>query len=558
MTELSRRALLAGFTAASFAGMADQAACASGAPLDALFINGRIWDGTGRPSSLGAIGVRGGRIAAVGSAAMAAPRMRGTRLVDLKGRFVAPGFIDNHTHFVHGSLALGRVDLMGTRTPAELAEAVGRAASALPSGKWLLGWGWDAERWGGELPGRALLDPVAPDRPVALRRTDGHVMLVNSAALKLAGIDRNTPDPAGGLILRDAAGQPTGILKDMAVDLIEAVVPAPSEADIDVAVRAGVSLALSKGVTQVHGADLDWVALQSFRRLRAKGEPGMRFYALVPVQDWARLRDLIAVEGRGDDWVRWGGVKALMDGSLGARTALFREPYADDPHNRGLTRQPMEVLRGWIEQADHAGFQVACHSIGDDATSQMLDILQGMIRKNGQRDRRFRVEHAQHIAPDVVPRFASLGAIASMQPYHAIDDGRWASKPLGPKRLHDAWPARSLLDHGACVTFGSDWPVAPLDPVGGIAAAVLRRTTDGQFPGGFVPEQRVSVSEALTAYTRSNAYAGFQEDRLGVLAPGKLADFVVLDNDPFEVSAEDLHRLRVVSTVVNGIERFAA
>ena len=552
MSNISRRLLLGGIAATPFATKGN----AEDGGLDALYFNAVVWDGSGGPARRGAIGVRNGRIAAVGTAALTAARSRRTRLIDLAGAFVAPGFIDNHTHFVHGSLALSRVDLMSTRTPADLANAVGAAARALPSGKWLLGWGWDAERWGGALPDRNLLDPVTGGTPIALRRTDGHVMLVNSAALRLAGIDRSTPDPTGGVILRDAAGVPTGILKDMAVDLVEAVIPPPSDSDIDAAVQQGIALALSKGVTQVHGADLDWEALNAFRRLRAKREPGMRFYSFVPVQDWSRLQAFIGAHGVGDDWVRWGGVKALMDGSLGARTALFREPYADAPHNRGLTRQPMTVLREWIEQADAAGFQVACHAIGDDATSQLLDILEGLVRKNGARDRRLRVEHAQHIAPDAIPRFAKLGAIASMQPYHAADDGRWASKPLGAARIHDAWPTRSLLDQGACVTFGSDWPVAPLDPIGAIAAAVLRRTTDGQFPGGFAPEQRISVGEALTAYTRSNAFAGFQEDRLGQLTPGRLADFVVLDRNPFDVSAEDLNRLSIVRTVVDGADRF--
>lgn len=555
---ISRRTLLSAIATSTVATPAFLRAAVADTGLDTAWINARIWTGSGALPVPGAVGTKNGRFATLGTEAVKAACSKTTRIVDLQGAFVVPGLIDNHTHFVPGSLALERIDLIQAHTPTMLAHEVGAAAASMPADRWIQGWGWDAERWGGTLPDRSLLDAVVSDKPVALRRTDGHVMLVNSLALSLAGISRATPDPEGGVIVRDASGNPTGILKDLAIDLVERVIPPPGEPEIDRAVTRGIALALSKGITQVHGTDLDWAAFGAFRRLNARGEPGLRYYSLTPIEDWEKLSRIIETEGRGDDWVRWGGVKGLLDGSLGARTALFRAPYADNPTTRGITRLPPEQLQILVDAADRAGIQVACHAIGDDAVSILLDIFAATAARNGPRDRRFRVEHAQHVASDCIPRFQLQGVIASMQPYHAADDGRWALKPLGAKRLGDAWPIRSMLDHGAHVTFGSDWPVAPLDPVAGLAAAVFRQTIDGKQPGGFVPEQRISLAEALTAYTKANAYAGFQEDRLGMIAAGQLADFTVMDRDLFQCSVDDLAKASVLLTVVNGEERFKA
>lgn len=554
-----RHVLAAAGPALALAGRASAGApfrfAAAPSGLTLAYRNGRIWTGSGWSD---AIGVAGDRIAALGTGEVARLATRRTRIIDLEGAFVAPGMIDNHTHFVGGSLMLTRVDLMSIRTPEAFRAAIGAAARRLAPGLWLEGFGWDAERWGGELPTRGWIDALTPDTPVAVARTDGHTKLVNSLALRLAGIDRNTPDPVGGVILRDADGEPTGVLRDTAQTLVDRVIPAPSDHDVDAAVRLGIAHALSRGITQVHGTDLDWASHHSFRRLRAAGEPGIRFYSLVPAQDWEALAALVRAEGRGDDWVRWGGVKALVDGSLGSRTALMDAPYADDPHNRGLMRQPRETLKAWIEGADREGLQVACHAIGTAANELALDIFAEVAARNGPRDRRFRIEHAQHLSERSIPRFASQGVIASMQPYHAIDDGRWAERPLGAARLHGSWAVRSLLDSGAVVTFGSDWPVAPLDPLSGVQAAVLRQTIDGAHPNGFAPEQKVTVLEALRAYTSANAYAGFQEDRLGGLAAGRLADFTVLDANPFEIDPQRIAAIAVRRTVVGGVERFVA
>ena len=520
-----------------------------------VYKNGRVWTGLGQTSWVDALAVGGDRIVALGESALAT---RSARIVDLQGALVVPGFIDNHTHMTIGALALSQVNLFEVRTRAAFVDAIGAAARKVKPGKWLEGFGWDAERWGGELPTRQWVDGVTGDTPISLSRSDGHTKFLNSAALRLVGIDRNTPNPAGGTILRDANGEATGILRDNALEIVDRIVPKPSNAEVDAAVRLANAQALSRGVTQVHGCDLDWSALESFRRLRAEGEPGIRFNSYVPAQDWERMAEIVRREGRGDDWVRWGGVKAFIDGSLGSRTAYMDAPYADDPHNHGLVRQSREVLKAWIAGADAAGLQVASHAIGTAANELALDIYAEVAAKNGARDRRFRIEHAQHLNARSIPRFKAQGVIASLQPYHAIDDGRWAERPLGAERLAGSWAARSLLDAGATVTFGSDWPVAPLDPLTGIEAAVLRRTTDGKHPDGFVPAQRVTVAEALHAYTAANAFAGFQEDRLGTIRTGNLDDFVVLSDDIFTADPARIARTEVLRTVVGGVERFAS
>ncbi|MBM0104275.1 amidohydrolase [Steroidobacter sp. S1-65] len=532
---------------------------AAGRPLDLAYINAKVWTGQRDVPLAGAIGISGNRVAVVGdSERVRKLASKSTRLVDLRGAFVMPGFIDNHTHFLRASFGLSSPELRTAKTREEFVGRIAEAAKALRPGQWLQGGNWDEQMWGGELPSKQWIDAVTPGTPVAVVRLDQHVALLNSLALKLARIDRNTPDPEGGLIMRDAHGEPTGLIKDKAKNLLDGVIPRPGHADIDAAIGVGTAHALSKGVTQVHVTELDWVTHDSLRRLRQQHKVGMRFYSFVPLEDWRELDALVKAEGRGDDWVRWGGLKGLVDGSLGSRTAVFREPYADDPASHGIYRTPPEKLRELILSADAAGLHITVHAIGDEGNDQVLGMFEAAMRKNGARDRRFRIEHAQHLLASDVPRFARLNVIASMQPYHVIDDGRWAIKPLGPERLHGAWAIRSLLDAKAKVTFGSDWPVAPMDPLLGISAAVLRRTIDGANPSGWVPQERITVQESLTAYTTANAYAGFQEDRLGLIAPGYLADLVILDTDLTRCAPEQIERAKVLSTLVDGQVRFGS
>jgi predicted amidohydrolase YtcJ len=526
--------------------------------LETAYVNGRVWTGVPGARNATAIGTVGSRIAALDDGPVRQQIDKRTRVVDLKGAFVAPGFIDNHTHFLLAAATLVPPDLRQARTRAEFARRIAEAAGALQPGEWIRGGNWDAELWGGELPTREWIDEVTPHTPVAVARLDQHMLLLNSLALRLAGIDRNTPEPPGGRIVRDAAGEPTGIIIDQAKPLVERAIPAPSAAALEKMLRDGIAFGLRYGVTQSHAMGLDWVMHDALLRLRAKGETGMRFYSFVPLQDWERLVAIIQRDGRGDDWVRWGGLKAMADGSLGSRTALFHRPYDDAPGTRGLTVTDPGKLREWTTHADRNGLQVTLHAIGDEANDEVLDIFAAVARTNGARDRRFRIEHAQHLSPAAIPRFAQQNVIASVQPYHAIDDGRWAINRVGAERLKRTYAFKSLLDSGARLSFGSDWPVAPFNPLTGIAAAVLRQTIDGANPQGWMPAQRITVEQALMAYTGTNAYAGFQEDRLGRLAPGYIADFVVLDGDLLKIDPQKIADVAVLRTIVDGKERFVA
>lgn len=531
---------------------------AAAAELDTAYINGRVWTGVSGAPMGTAVGIVGSRIAAVDESAVRRKIGKRTRVVDLKGAFVVPGFVDGHTHFLLAAATLTPPDLRQARTREEFTRRVGEAARQLPPGEWMRGGSWDAELWGGELPTRQWIDAVTPQTPVALARLDQHMWLVNSLGLRLAGIDRNTPEPAGGRIVRDAAGEPTGIVIDTGQGLVGRVIPPLSAAAVEKMMRVGIQHGLRNGVTQAHSMGLDWDTHNALLRLRAKGETDMRFFSFVPLSDWQKMADIVKREGRGDDWVRWGGMKGLADGSLGSRTALFHRPYDDAPGSRGIRVNTLEHLREWVLQADRSNLNVSVHAIGDEANDDILDLYADIAKTNGPRDRRFRVEHAQHLTPAAIPRFARQQVIASVQPYHAIDDGRWAIQRVGAERLKGTYAFKSLLDSGARVCFGSDWPVAPFAPLTGIAAAVLRQTIDGANPGGWLPEQRITVEQALIAYTATNAYAGFQEDRLGRLVPGYLADLVVLDKDLLRVDPQQIPSATVLRTVVDGKERFVA
>lgn len=551
-----RRTFLGAASAAGFVLAARLDAAASERGLDVALINGNIWTGVPGAPRAKAIGILGNRIAAVGAGAVHARITKATRIIDLKGAFAMPAFTDGHTHFLRGSVTLVEPDLLvDSRT--EFVARIAKAAKERP-GKWLLGGAWDEQRMGGELPTHEWIDAVTPGTPVSIPRTDLHSYFLNSVALKLAGITRDTPDPAGGLIVRDAQGNPTGVVKDNAKLLVERVIPPLSEDETDAIMRKGIAHGLSKGVGQVHNPEIDWTVFPSLRRLRAKGETDMRFYAFVPIVDWEKMAKIVAEEGRGDDWVRWGACKALADGSLGARTAVMYDAYTDDSSQHGVRVTSLANLREWIGQADAHGLHVATHAIGDRANDDVLDIYEAVAAANGPKDRRFRIEHAQHLRPSSIPRFARQKVIASVQPYHAIDDGRWAVKRIGEKRLQGTYAFKSLIDSGAQVAFGSDWPVAPLDPLTGVYAAVTRRTIDGANPDGWLPDQKIGVEQALSAYTRGNAYSGFMEDRTGILAPGYYADIAVFDGDPTAIDPLRIPDMKALHTFVDGKQRFTA
>ncbi len=526
---------------------------------EVIYTNAAIWTGVPNAAAAQAMAITEGKILAVGSAEeVAAWRGAATRVVDLAGKFVVPGFIDNHTHFMSGGFQLASVNLRDAKSPQEFAQRLTAFAKNLPPGRWITGGDWDHETWGGELPRRDWIDPLTPDHPVFVNRLDGHMALANSKALALAGIDRNTPDPQGGTIVRDEnSGEPTGILKDEAMALVYRVIPAPTAAEHDEALARAMAHAAAMGVTQVHDmGSYGWTDLETYRRAHASGRLTLRIYSFLPLASWARLAEFVQANGRGDDWLRWGGLKGFVDGSLGSTTAWFYQPYDDAPATSGLLTTDTTALRSWIFAADSAGLHVAVHAIGDRANDWLLEVFAHALAQNGRRDRRFRIEHAQHLTPTAISRFAELGVIPSMQPYHAIDDGRWAEKRIGAERIKTTYAFRSLLDAKAPLTFGSDWTVAPLSPLLGIYAAVTRRTLDGAHPNGWVPQEKISVEEALHCYTAANAFAGFQEQKCGRLAPGMFADFVVLSEDLFAIDPVRIPEVQVLRTVVGGRETF--
>ncbi len=515
-------------------------------------VNARAWTGDPRRPWADAIAVEGERIAAVGSSAEIR-KLAGAsaRIIDARGMMIVPGFIDSHIHFIDGGFGLASVQLRDARTPSEFIARIKAFAASAPPGTWITEGNWDHELWGGELPRRDWIDSITPNIPVWVQRLDGHMGLANGAALRAAGVTRATPDVDGGTIVRDVNGEPTGILKDNATGLIGRVIPPPTNEQMQRALDAAMRFVAEQGVTSVHHMGT-WSELAAFERAHDSGRLRTRIYAAVPLSSWERLRDTVAARGRGDAWLKRGVLKAYVDGSLGSHTAAFFEPFTDAPNDRGLLVSAPDDLYAWVSGADRAGLHVAVHAIGDRAINLILGIFERVAKENGGRDRRFRVEHAQHIAPADIPRFATLGVVPSMQPYHAIDDGRWANRVIGAERSRTTYAFRSLLDARARLAFGSDWYVAPPTPLEGIYAAVTRRTIDEKQPGGWVPEQKITVDEALRAYTLGAAYAEFAEAEKGSLERGKLADFVVIDRDLTRIPPETIRDARVMMTLVGG------
>lgn len=525
----------------------------TGTVVTLAIVNARVWTGDRRRPWADAIAIADDRIVAVGSSAEIRKRTPASaRLIDARGGMVTPGFIDAHVHFLTGGFGLTSVQLRDARSPEEFVARLAQFVSTHPVDAWVLQGDWDHERWGGELPTRAWIDAATPNHPVWINRLDGHMALANSVALRLAGVTAETADVDGGTIVRDAHGEPTGLLKDNAMALVARVIPPPSEAEEDLALHAAMSHVAAHGVTAVHHMGYTWDDLAVFARARRLDIMSTRIYAAVPLATHARLVDHIAAHGRGDDWLRVGLLKAFVDGSLGSHTAAMFEPYTDAPTERGLlVSDPGELLDG-MRAAERAGLQLAIHAIGDRAIRDQLDRFANVAGEFGPRDRRWRLEHAQHVHPADVPRFAELGVIASMQPYHAIDDGRWAERVVGPERVRQMYPWRSLQDSGATLAFGSDWFVAPPEPLGGIEAAVARCTLDGAHPDGWVPEQRLVLDDALRAYTAGAAYAGFADAETGVLTRGRLADLVLLDADLSRLPPNEIGAIRVRMTIVGG------
>ena len=528
------------------------------AMADLALLGGSVWTGDGGRPWAEAVAVRGDRIVAVGTSKDIRRLIgRETMVIDLGKTLAVPGFIDSHTHFLDGGFALLSIRLREAKSRDDFVARIRDKAAELAKGEWILNGDWDHQQFDPpELPSRDWIDAVTPENPVCVNRHDGHMVLANSLALKLAGITARTPAPAGGEILKDPrTGEPTGILKDAAMELVTRQIPGPPFGAKLKAAAEALRLASENGVTSTHDMAYGTGNLTVYRELLDSGKLTCRIFLYVPIVEVEAFSRLSLRTPFGNDFLKIGGLKGFVDGSLGSATALFFEPYTDNPNVSGLFHPdmiPESLMEQRIRAADAAGLQVAVHAIGDRANAVLLDIFEKVITQNGPRDRRWRIEHAQHLRLEDMGRMARLGIIASVQPYHAIDDGRWAEQKIGPERCRTTYAFRSLLDKGVRLAAGSDWTVAPLDPLAGIYAAVTRRTTDGKHPEGWYPEQKISLEEALHAYTTNGAYTEFAEMSKGMIKEGFLADFVVLDRNIFEVPIEKIVEARVKTTIVGG------
>ena len=528
---------------------------------DLIIQHAKIWTVDAANPTAQAVAVMRDRIVAVGGDAdVESWRGPQTRVIDAAEKLVLPGFNDAHCHFLSGGFQLDAVDLNDATSAAEFARRIGERAKITPKGEWILAGNWDETKWTpAEFPTKELIDPLTQDVPVFVSRYDGHMGLANSAALRAAGITAQTVDPPGGVILRDAKGNPTGALKDAAQDVMLKAIPSlTTEQRLHLALRA-LAHAASLGVTSCqnmdNGDNQTYDDLKAFSQLQEQGKLTMRLYVAPSIVDWEDQAKIGVRHAFGSSFLRIGALKGYADGSLGARTAYFFEPFTDTPGNRGLLSgqiQPPSLMRDRMLKADAAGLQLCTHAIGDQGISIILDFYADIVKEHGPADRRFRIEHAQHMAVKDFDRFAQLAVIASMQPYHAIDDGRWAEKRIGHDRASRTYAFRTFLDHGVRLAFGTDWPVAPLNPMLGLYAAVTRATLDGKNPGGWFPEQKLTVAEAVQAYTMGSAYAEFQETEKGSITPGKLADMVILSDDIFAIEPAKIRDVKVQKTFVGG------
>lgn len=507
-----------------------------------------IYTGDSKRPEARALAVKSGRIIAVGEDAskLLGP---GIRHIDVRGATIIPGFIDSHGHMEGLGEALEMLDLTGARSTAEIAQAVRQAAAGRKPGEWIRGRGWDQTNWGGRFPTTADLADAAPANPVFLTRVDGHAAWVNQRALDLAGVSAKTPDPAGGRILHAPDGQPTGVLIDHAMNLASKMIPPPTPEETRRRIARAARECVRLGLTTVHDAGIGSQALAAYRELIARGELPIRVYAMIggAGELW---REYLKRGPEIGERLTVRSVKLVADGALGSRGAALLAPYTDDPGNSGLMTLSREEIERVAREAVSRGFQTATHAIGDRANRLTLEAYAAAL--GGRNDRRFRIEHAQVVAPEDFSLFARYSVIPSMQATHATSDMRWAEARLGKTRLAGAYAWRRFLDLGLTVPNGSDFPVESPNPLWGFYAAVTRQDKTGQPSGGWLPEQRMSREEALKSWTWSGAWAAFEEDRKGTLEPGKLADFVALSADILRVPAAEILKTRVTMTVVGG------
>jgi predicted amidohydrolase YtcJ len=523
-----------------------------------FYLHGRIYTNDSQHPWARAMAVRDGKILCIGSIEQIMMDCgggdEGAQIVQLQGRLVLPGFNDAHVHLGAAARDMLAVRLNGVESIHAMQRRLAAAVSEHKKGEWIIGSGWDQTLWSDKtFPNRSELDAVAPDNPVLFTHISGHVAVANSLALKVAEITKDTPNPQGGEFERDADGEATGMLKEgAAISLVEQYVPDPSDEQR----RRGIQLVLAdlvkNGVTSVQD-NSEWEDFQVYRQLKEEGKLTVRItewlHFNTPLLD---LQNMRSEGGSTDPWLKTGALKMVLDGALGSRTAAMLAPYSDDPSTSGILIMEPGKLRQMAIERDKAGFQLNFHAIGDRANRIALDVFEAVANANGSRDRRDRVEHAQVVAPGDFTRFASLHVIASMQPSHQTSDMRWAEQRIGPERIKGAYAWATMEKHGVRLAFGTDYDVEPINPMRGLHACVTRELPEGGPPGGWQPQEKISLDDCIRAYTLGSAYGEFAESWKGQLARGKVADFIVLSDDLTKIPASDFLKAHVLRTVVGG------
>lgn len=541
-----------------------------------LLFNGKVFTANAKSEFAEAVAVDGERIVAVGTTQEIRARYNGEKEIDLQGKLITPGFNDAHIHFMGGGLSLMRADLNGAKTKEEAKRRIAAKVKELPAGSWITGRGWDHTLWGGAWPTRQDLDEVAPNNPVFVQRVDGHVSWANTLALTKANVTKDTKAPEGGEILKDANGEPTGILKETAAGLVGRVVPQTTQAEAAQAAELAMAEARRYGITSVQDIS-SYDVTKLYRELLKQGKLTVRVTEFQvfdnSLETLKQQRDEFATFKDDSKWIRLGALKGYVDGTLGSRTAAMLAPYADDPQNSGIPRRPPDELTKMIVERHKEGFQIALHAIGDRANRMALDGFaeiqrieiekQNKVMEYNKRTGnsahvpptsflRHRIEHAQVVAPSDFEKFAKLGVIASMQPSHAISDKRWAGERLGEYRVLGAYSWHSFMAYGVHTPFGTDWPVEPINPYLGLYASVTRQSTEGDPVGGWIPQEKISMADAIRCYTAESAYATFEEKEKGQIAVGMLADFVVHSRDLFTIELKEILNTEAVMTILGG------
>ncbi len=532
-------------------------------PADVIIIHGRVYTENPKQPWAQAVAIRGSKIVAVGEdAAIEKRRGMGTKVINAGGKLVLPGFVDCHVHFLEGSFSLSQLNLESAKDVVGIQKRLREYAAENPGDGWILGRGWDYTMFGSEtLPNKKYLDELFPDRPVSLTAYDSHTSWVNSKALALAGIARDTPNPLNGIIVRDPlTGEATGALLETAQRLVAKVVPEPTRADKLLALRAGMKWANEHGITRVHSAGGDFQSIDLFEEMRRRGDLKLRMYVAYFLDPPQLLpKDLESIESARkkyhDEWIDAGAVKFMLDGVVETHNAALLEPYSDDPSINGKTFWNSANYNAAVLELDKRGFQLFTHAIGDYSVRMALDAYENAEQRNHKHDRRPRIEHIETIAAADIPRFGKLGVIASMQPLHSYPDSDtldfWA-RNTGADRASRAWAWKSIADAGGHLAFGSDWPIVTMNPWEGIQTAVTRQTAEATPPAGFVPEQRLTVEQAVGAYTLGAAFAGRREKTEGSLEEGKLADLIIVSQNIFDVNPHKIGATKVLTAILGG------